>query len=153
MKGVICIDSYFYEIEFEEIPCSNCSYRQTGIFDQNGIIIPGSKNFISIDWGDFIFTTKEKIKETLRVKPFILFCEDGNSLSDESAFFKEFSGEINEKEELEYKYTIGIRSPKMCFDKKKIREIMGAKVLNLYKVYLVKKRLEQNKNVDIYNKK
>ena len=143
MKGVIYIDSCFYEIEFEKMLCSNCSYRKTAFTDASGVIMPGSQQIVSIDWDDFEFTTDKKIEPDLRVNPFFLFCNDGSSAHDKSAYFIKRTAEFVDNK-VKYKYKIGLGLPKVCLGKQK-NENIPASILNLYKVYIVKKRLEQNK--------
>ena len=143
MKGVIYIDSCFYEVEFEKFP--SCSYRHSGFLNDLAQIMPGSMELVSIDWENLVFTTKTKINGTLKINPFVLFCVNGNSLYDNSAYFVNMTAEMDKDNKTNYEYTIALSLPRICFGKKETTKSIPSEINNLYKVYLVKKRLEQNK--------
>ena len=141
MKGFMYIDSEIHEIEFSNFPTSQ--QRDVGKI--------GSYNLVYITgWDDFVFKTKTKMKETLKVRPFMVISENGSSFCDRQAFFKSISANISDDNIVDYEYTIGLNAPEFFKNKKETDKNIPVEALNLYKVYLVKKRLEINKKTDIY---
>ena len=133
MKGVLFIDSDFFDIYFDKIPDKTVKTQNF-----KGYNIP-----VGYEYSDFVFKIKKELDTHLTASPFmVLFGKDNNLIHDNCAYFKQL--QFNDDDfDYRYEYTIGLNTPSFHFGLKDLSA--NSKVSNIIKAYFLKKRLESNK--------